>query len=196
ISDELPSRIWTVQDYHRAREFYQKRNLIFNPALEAGSPAALHLIAQAQLRATGPDNGFKDFFISYNNKDKQKAEWIAWKLEEAGYLVTIQAWDFRPGANFVLEMQKAAEKTTKTIVVLSQNYLDAEYTQPEWAAAFANDPCGTSRKLVPIRVEECAPTGLLKSIIYVNLVGLSEEQARVEILDAFAERAKPTTAPH
>jgi hypothetical protein len=34
-------------------------------------------------------------------------------------------------------MQRAASETEKTIVVLSPAYLEAEYTQPEWAAAFA-----------------------------------------------------------
>jgi hypothetical protein len=46
----------------------------------------------------------KHFFISYNKADKQWAEWIAWILEEAGYSVVIQAWDFRPGENFALRM--------------------------------------------------------------------------------------------
>jgi hypothetical protein len=50
----------------------------------------------------------KDFFISYTKADQAWAEWIAWKLEEAGYSTVIQAWDFRPGSNFVLEMQRAA----------------------------------------------------------------------------------------
>jgi hypothetical protein len=36
------------------------------------------------------------------------AEWIAWTLEEVRYKVEVQAWDFRPGGNFVLVMQRAA----------------------------------------------------------------------------------------
>jgi TIR domain len=43
-----------------------------------------------------------DFFISYNKADRAWAEWIAWQLEQAGYQTTNQAWDFRPGSNFVL----------------------------------------------------------------------------------------------
>ena len=46
----------------------------------------------------------------------------------------IQAWDFRPGGNFVLDMQRAASLAEKTIVVLSPAYLQSEYTQSEWAA--------------------------------------------------------------
>jgi len=106
----------------------------------------------------------KDFFVSYNSADRPWAEWIAWVLEEAGYTVLIQAWDFRPGRNFVLEMHKAAAETQTTIAVLSENYLNAEYTHPEWAAAFVRDPTGEQRILIPIRVTECRPTGLLSSI--------------------------------
>ncbi len=95
----------------------------------------------------------KDFFISYNGKDKDWAEWIAWQLEEAGYSVIIQVWDFRPGGNFVLEMQKAAQ-ADRTVVVLSPNYLAAEFTQSEWATAFAKDPKGEKRTLLPVRIAE------------------------------------------
>ena len=63
----------------------------------------------------------KNFLISYNGKDKQWAEWIAWVLEETGYTTVIQAWDFRAGGDFVLEMQKAATDTEFTIAVLSDN---------------------------------------------------------------------------
>ena len=43
----------------------------------------------------------KDFFISYSGDDKTWAEWIAWQLDEAGYTTVLQAWDFRPGSNFL-----------------------------------------------------------------------------------------------
>lgn len=135
------------------------------------------------------------FFISYNRADKAWAEWIAWIIEEAGHTTVIQAWDFRPGGNFVLDMQRAVAKTDKTLVVLSDNYLNSAFTQPEWAAAFANDPMSQERKIIPIRVHECNPIGLLRSIVYVNLVGLEEDAARKAILDALRDRLKPEIEP-
>ena len=99
-------------------------------------------------------------FISYNRADRDWAEWIAGAIESAGYEPIIQAWHFRPGENFVLHMQEAAAQTDFTIAVLSETYLKSEYTQPEWAAAFAQDPTGKKRKLIPVRVAECALTGL------------------------------------
>ncbi|MEL7085968.1 MAG: toll/interleukin-1 receptor domain-containing protein, partial [Cyanobacteria bacterium J06597_1] len=137
----------------------------------------------------------KDFFVSYNSHDLAWAEWIGWILEEAGYSVVIQAWDFRPGGNFVLEMQAAAVGTEKTIAVLSHSYLDAEYTQPEWAAAWVDDPRGLAKKLIPIRVGKCQPTGLLKPIIYADCVEVSETVAKQRVLDALLKRAKPPQKP-
>jgi len=102
----------------------------------------------------------KDFFISYNKADKAWAEWIAWTLEEAGYSVVIQAWDFRPGENFALKMQEASKGTRQTIAVLSEEYLAALFTQSEWAAAFARDPKGEQRTLIPVRVNDCEPEGI------------------------------------
>ena len=137
----------------------------------------------------------KDFFVSYNSADKAWAEWIAWTLEEAGYSVVIQAWDFRPGGNFVLEMQKAAQGTERTLVVLSENYLKADYTQPEWAAALVDDPRGEKRKLFPVRVGACSPDGMLKPMIYADLVGLDASEAKEVLLSALQERAKPAQTP-
>jgi hypothetical protein len=137
----------------------------------------------------------KDFFISYNGKDKDWAEWIAWQLEDTGYSVVIQAWDFRPGGNFVLEMQKAAQ-ANRTLLVLSPNYLAAQFTQPEWAAAFAQDPTGEKGILLPVRVAKCDLQGLLPAIIYIDLIDLEETTARETLLaGAKRGRAKPLAPP-
>jgi TIR domain len=137
----------------------------------------------------------KGFFISYTQVDEPWAKWIAWTLEEAGFSVDIQVWDFRPGENFVLRMHQATAEADKTIVVLSPDYLKSEFTRPEWTAAFAQDPQGNARKLIPIRVAKCEPTGLLASIIYVDLLGLAQDDARAVLLGAFSERTKPTSMP-
>jgi hypothetical protein len=138
---------------------------ILKPGLSSAITSGLPNPQKDQF-VTGPGEleAMKDFFISYNKADKNWAEWIAWTLEEAGYSVVIQAWDFRPGGNFVLEMQKAATDTHKTIAVISDNYLNAEYTHPEWAAAFARDPQGQQRTLIPMRVQECTLRELLGPI--------------------------------
>lgn len=137
----------------------------------------------------------KDFFISYNKADKDWAEWIAWELEEARYSLVLQAWDFRPGSNFVLDMQQAAIEATRTIAVISPDYLAAVFTQPEWAVAFAQDPTGSKRTLVPVVVRECDLKGLLNQLVYIRLVGLDESVARQTLIAGLKERGKPDIRP-
>lgn len=138
-----------------------------------------------------------DFFISYTGADRNWAEWIAWILEDAGYTVRLQAWDFRPGNNFVLMMQGAAAEARQTIFILSPDFLEASYAQPEWAAAFSGDPEGLRRKLIPIRVRECQPEGLIAQIVYIDLVVTSGEgEAAQCVLNGVKPgRAKPKDKP-
>ncbi|MHC1687042.1 MAG: FxSxx-COOH system tetratricopeptide repeat protein [Methanothrix sp.] len=138
----------------------------------------------------------KDFFISYNKADRQWAEWIAWQLEEAGYTVVVQCWDFLPGCNFILEMHDAAKSAEQTIGVISPDFLSSVFTQPEWAAAIVSDPTSEKRTLLPIRVKKCQPDGLLAAIVFIDLVDLDEENARKELLDGVGgRRLKPKSSP-
>lgn len=141
-------------------------------------------------------NSSKDFFISYNKADRAWAEWIAWQLEAEGYTAVLQAWDFQVGTNFVLAMQQAAASSRRTIAVLSPDYLTALYTQAEWAAAFAQDPTGRQRKLLPVRVRPCELSGILATLAYIDLVEHEESAARSALLAGInLERAKPITPP-
>ncbi len=138
----------------------------------------------------------KDFFISYTSTDRQWAEWIAWQLEEATYRVIIQAWDFRPGTNFVAEMDTAAKHADRTLLVLSAAYLTSDYAFAEWAAAFRHDAKGKQGRVLPVRIQKCEVEGLLGSIVYIDLVGQDEAQARGHLLAGVQrERAKPATVP-
>lgn len=124
----------------------------------------------------------KDFFISYNRADEEKAVWINCILKLNGYATVIQAEDFGPGNNFVLAMQKAATEATRTIAVLSPDYLQSNFTAPEWAAAFVQDPMGEQRILIPVKVRPVELTGLLKAIVYIDLVDIDEEEAEARLL--------------
>jgi tetratricopeptide (TPR) repeat protein len=141
-----------------------------------------------------------DFFISYTGKDKTWAEWIAWTLEEAGYKTMIQAWDFHAASNFVLKMQQGTADTARTIAVITPDYFESAFTNPEWAVAFANDPTSEKGKLIPVRVADFKPQGLFKTIVYINLVGLDEAAAKKNLTDSIANivkrtRMKPVTKP-
>ncbi len=71
----------------------------------------------------------RDFFISFNKADRAWATWIAWTLEDAGYKVLFQDWDFT--GNFVLKMHDAIKRSRRMIAVLSPDYLTSLFTAPE-----------------------------------------------------------------
>ena len=137
----------------------------------------------------------KTFFISYTQTDHEWAEWIAYEVEANGHDVVLQAWDFLPGSNFVSEMHKAMTTTDATIAILSEDYLQSASCQAEWAGAFARDPNGEKRALVPIRVRACKPEGLLAQLVLLDLLGLDESMASDRIASMLngdsASREKP-----
>jgi tetratricopeptide (TPR) repeat protein len=141
-----------------------------------------HILFWTELRRRTPIQIMKDFFISYNRADRSWAVWIAWHLEEAGYTTVLQDWDFPPGSNFTLEMDKAFSGAERTIAVLSPDYLTSSFAKPEWAAPIARDPTGEKRLLLPVRVRECEPKGFLSQIVRIDI--FSESLSETAAADA------------
>ncbi|MFE9747869.1 TIR domain-containing protein [Saccharothrix saharensis] len=147
-----------------------------------------------------PRSGPVDFFISYSLLDVEWAVWIAHQLEDAGYDVMIQSWDFVPGTHFLDFIDRGIRESGAVIAVLSRNYLASRYGRLEWMAALqaAHDQPST-KLLLPVRVENVFPEGLLAPITFVDLVGIDDPaRARQRLLDrlghALTGRAKPNEA--
>jgi hypothetical protein len=142
-----------------------------------------------------------DFFVSYTSSDRAWAEWIAWQLEDAGYTVLVQAWDMVPGSNWLQMMNQATIVADRTVAVLSKAYLtESAFGEAEWLAAYRRDPSGLAGRVIPIRVDDCTPEGLLAGIVYADLVGLTDPAAtKKALLDAvqaaLSRRTKPLVEP-
>ncbi len=136
-----------------------------------------------------------DFFISYTQSDIDKAKWIAAQLEAIGYTTIAQFKDMPPGSNFVIEMDEAAKQARQTIAVLSSEYLASDYCQQELAAALRVDPKGKERKLIPVRVRQCKPEGLLGSIVYIDLVDKDDERAKELLISGVKGQTPARTEP-
>ena len=83
---------------------------------------------RTSLSMTGTVRGGVDLFVSYTAADRAWAEWIAWQPEAAGYQVLLQAWDFRPGDNFIQRMDQALAEADRVLAVLSPHYFASAYT--------------------------------------------------------------------
>jgi len=142
-----------------------------------------------------PAQAISHFFVSYTGADLPWAQWIAWELEANGYKTTLAAWHFRPGQNFIKEMHKAATEADAILAVLSPEYLNAIYTQDEWSVGFVKDTADAKGRLVPVRIKDCKPQGMLSNIIYIDLVDLTEEECRRAIRNGLRPTARPDVRP-
>ncbi|MFD7664004.1 toll/interleukin-1 receptor domain-containing protein [Streptomyces sp. NPDC059788] len=138
----------------------------------------------------------RDFFISYTSSDRSWAEWVAWQLEEAGYTTILQAWDFEAGSHFVTEIHRATQVAERTIVILSNAYVNSPYGEAEWQEAWRADPLGVKRKLLVFRIEPCVRPGLLGQLVSEDIFDIIEEAARSRLLAAARQgRRKPALPP-
>jgi Tfp pilus assembly protein PilF len=146
---------------------------------------------------TGDGMATTNFFISYTGADDGWAQWIAWQLEAAGYTATIQAWDSRPGNDFIAWMDQQLRDAERILVVLSPAYEQAtSFTVPEWTAGIGRDPTGKLGVLVPVRVADFTPGGLFRTRGWIDLAGKERQAARAVLLAGVRqERMKPTQEP-
>src|SRR5258708_15175052 len=129
-----------------------------------------------------------DFFISYTKADRERAEWIATMLREAGYSTVHQARDFH-GQNFVSDMKTALESEW-TIAVCSPEYFDSTYCEQEWTAAF------DAGRLIPVKVRSCKIPRLLKTAPFINVEGLEAPAAGAALVDGVKRRGvEPAADP-
>ncbi|MBL0389498.1 tetratricopeptide repeat protein [Tumebacillus sp. ITR2] len=134
--------------------------------------------------------------ISYNRQDEQWALVINRALKKQGYSTIMQKQDFKAGGNFVLQMHKAVQEAERVLLVLSQCFLDSVYTQPEWAAFFADDPQGEKGLIVPVKIGKCDPQGLLKTLVHIDLTSFSiSEYQAMDVLVRELAHISPTLLP-
>jgi hypothetical protein len=138
----------------------------------------------------------RDFFISYSAKDREWALWIASVLEQAGYPVLMQDLDFHPGSDWVHGMHRATTESSVTVAVLSHSYLQSTHGEAEWRVAYQADPSGELGLLIPVRIDDVEPNGLLATRVYVDIAGLAENKARLQLLQAVRHQYASNLARH
>jgi tetratricopeptide (TPR) repeat protein len=96
-------------------------------------------------------------------------------------------------------MDQAVQTTRRVVLVLSPAYLRSAMAEAEWRPAFKADPGGAARRLLPVRVEQVEPAGLLADRVWIDLVGADEATARTrlreEVARALRGPGRPATPP-
>src|SRR5215475_266283 len=92
-----------------------------------------------------------DVFISYSHCDRAWVEdELLPRLEKADLKVCIDYRDFKYGLAIQINMEEAAKNSRHTIAVLTQNWVDSEWSQFEALIATLRDPIGRLQRLIPL----------------------------------------------
>ncbi|HEY5959531.1 MAG TPA: toll/interleukin-1 receptor domain-containing protein, partial [Polyangiaceae bacterium] len=129
-------------------------------------------------------------FVSYCHCDESSALWLAAVLRDSGYCPSVQADDFDAGENFVVRIDRALTDCRWIVCLLSPSYLRSIWCREEWTSALVQ------KKLVPVRIEACEPTGLLATRTYVDIVGLERRQAVLRLLGQLEKLEAKRAARH
>ena len=112
-----------------------------------------------------------DFFISRTGTDKDIAIQISQILQRAGYKTLLQDEDFGH-TSFMAMMETGfleVDKNARLLALLSKQYPQSPHCRAEYNYPLTHDPENRDEKLIVLRIEDCAPTGFLKPIPYIDL---------------------------
>jgi hypothetical protein len=134
-----------------------------------------------------------DFFISHAGRDTGWAEWLAWQLQEAGYTVELDVWDWAPGQDFVARMEAALERADRLLAVCTEAYFTSAFGGAELRAAFVRHAAAEGR-IVPVLIEPVTLPRLYAPLIRLDLTGLDEATAAARLRARLAG-GRPTGPP-
>ncbi len=137
-----------------------------------------------------------DVFISYSHRNK---EWVRGellpRLEAAGLKVCIDFRDFRPGAPSVTEMERAAETSRKTLLILTPEYLASDWTAFENIMLQMLDPVNRTLRVIPVRLSEVELPPRIGAMTYIDFADPDDRAFAwtrlLQALDASTAGASP-----
>jgi hypothetical protein len=111
----------------------------------------------------------RDFFISRAGRDAEVAVWLGKLITAQGKTYVLQDEHFGH-QNFMGAMDAALGSGARVVALLSQAYTESDYCFAEAAAALQGDPLNRLQRLILLRVEPCAPGGLLGNVRFHDLL--------------------------
>jgi len=116
------------------------------------------------------DPAFKyDVFISYSHTDEQWVEKTLLKtLEDAGLRVCIDFRDFLAGRPALFNMQDAVRQSRHTVLVITEAWINSEWTLFESLLASTKDPAGLRRRTIPLRLQAVEIPDFISTLTWVD----------------------------
>jgi len=110
-----------------------------------------------------------DVFISYSHRDVEWVkDWLLPRLEAAGLSVCIDFRDFEIGIPSLINMENAVERSRKTLLVLTPNWVKSEWTMFESLLIQTEDPSGIRQRTLPLMLKKCELPRRLGILTYAD----------------------------
>jgi hypothetical protein len=144
-----------------------------------------------------PQDDFRyDAFISYSHKD---GDWVRGtllpRLEGEGLRLCIDYRDFEIGLPSLVNMENAVERSRKTLLVLTPNWLESEWATFEGLLIQTRDPAGRGRRMLPLLVQPCRLPDRLQMFTYLDLTDPARFDFQMARLVAAIRTAPAQPAP-
>jgi hypothetical protein len=140
-----------------------------------------------------------DVFISYSHLDEKWVHgWLLPRLESAGLRVCIDYRDFDIGVPSLINMERAAERSRHTLLVLTPSWVKSEWTSFESLLVQTKDPAGLRRRIIPLMLERCELPDRIALFTYANFTESSRWDSElprlIKALDAQPGQPQPSAA--
>jgi hypothetical protein len=137
-----------------------------------------------------------DVFISYSHRGGEWVrDWLLPRLEGAGLRVCIDFRDFEVGVPSLVNMESAAERSHKTLLVLTPDWIESEWTNFEALLVQTEDPIGLRRRILPLMRERCQPPKRIAMLTYADFTAPGRWESELErLIGSFAKGAVPPRA--
>jgi hypothetical protein len=154
-----------------------------------------------EANSAGDQSTGYDVFISYSHKDREWVrDWLLPRLEEAGLKVCIDYRDFAIGVPILVNIERAVERSRRTLLVLTPDWVSSQWTNFESMLLQTEDPTGLRQSLLPLMLEECEPPPRLGILTYADFRARDNwESELARLLEQIGAPELPPpnpTAPH
>ena len=113
-----------------------------------------------------------DVFVSYSHKDRQWVEEVLLPILNKNDLLVLTDHQFPLGKMSIKNMEDAVHESRRTVVVLTQDWIESKWSQYEAILTGYLDVTGSEGRLIPILLKPCD-----------NLPRQIEMRTRLELID-------------
>jgi len=108
-------------------------------------------------------------FISHRKIDDEAAERLAVELRDAGHDVWFDEWNVKLGDSIVERMNEGLEGAAFLVLCYSREGVLAPWISREWMSALARQLEGCGVKILPVRLTNGSPPGILADLKCADL---------------------------